>query len=520
MAHNESLRTVLEETLQNLRITLKANDANSRIFLDARFVDEAHTTSIQIDELESLVAKVSPPALHERDALEEIVKFLHDKKPVRDRRVAKEHPLINGRDGKLLLLTKRYEAKGTAPTTNNAGQSSKLFRLYDNIEKGTVVARLYPPQKGTDGLDIFGRSAKAQDGKPATIKLDATLSLQEADAESGYQPIVAEVSGYLSVDSNQLTIKTELKIPGDVDIGTGDIDFVGSVTIPGSVNQGFHVSAYGNISIGGDVLRTAVYSRDGSITVKGNIVGNAVNTVFASSNISSQMVDDISKRRRVQVEAKGSVSANILDSVVLEASGSIEAEKEIRTSFIRTKDSVRCPRGQVAGGSLYAVTGVEARSLGSRSGATTKIYVCSDIESSTEFATLEADLRKIAKAKELLLLYLGPFADLQKELSTLSESHQNKINDLRQKLGSLDVTEKELTAKKAVIEATEVKSSTFRVSVHDHMYVGVEIIAGEHVFAPDTELKGPVTIEYDAATGKFTRGKFIALPVIADTAHA
>ena len=40
-------------------------------------------------------------------------------------------------------------------------------------------------------------------------------------------------------------------VPGDVDFSTGNIDFIGSVKVMGSVRNGFSVKAEGNVEIMG-----------------------------------------------------------------------------------------------------------------------------------------------------------------------------------------------------------------------------------------------------------------------------
>ena len=51
----------------------------------------------------------------------------------------------------------------------------------------------------------------------------------------------------------KVTVETVLVIPGDVNASTGNVNGLGTVIIKGNVEDGFEVSAQGNIEVNGFV---------------------------------------------------------------------------------------------------------------------------------------------------------------------------------------------------------------------------------------------------------------------------
>ena len=70
--------------------------------------------------------------------------------------------------------------------------------------------------------------------------------------------MIAARSGHLEFANNAFHVRPVLEIKGDVDYGTGNIDFNGDVHIFGDVREGFDVRATGTIIINGLVEAATV----------------------------------------------------------------------------------------------------------------------------------------------------------------------------------------------------------------------------------------------------------------------
>ena len=60
------------------------------------------------------------------------------------------------------------------------------------------------------------------------------------------------------------------EVDGDVDVSIGNISFVGSIIVRGTIRSGFKVEAEGDIEVWGNVEAATVQSQ-GNVIIRGNI---------------------------------------------------------------------------------------------------------------------------------------------------------------------------------------------------------------------------------------------------------
>ena len=78
------------------------------------------------------------------------------------------------------------------------------------------------------------------------------MSLVRVKSDDG-KTYYAQLDGKVEYRNYDLNVSNVYSVSGDLDIGTGSIDFNGDVTISGGVHSGVTVHAMGNIFIGGYV---------------------------------------------------------------------------------------------------------------------------------------------------------------------------------------------------------------------------------------------------------------------------
>src|SRR5690606_15317621 len=122
-------------------------------------------------------------------------------------------------------------------------------------------------------------------------------------------------------------------VPGDVDFSTGNIDFIGSVKVMGSVRNGFSVKAAGNVEIMGR-LEGGFINTGGNIVVKEGIVGQG----------------------KGNIKAGGSVYARFLENAQVEARKDVLVGDSIMHSTVRAggKIVVNGKKGKIVGGLCFA----------------------------------------------------------------------------------------------------------------------------------------------------------------------
>lgn len=419
--------------------------------------------------------------------IDDIADKLSKGESIKERRIAKGSPPEPGSSGKLLLLVKPFTGKGEHGGQNDAASRHNLndLHLFDNIQKGNVVARIYPPKNGKNGRDVLGKEISAAAGQPIKVQIDKTLKI-EATTEQGekFDKVVAEVDGLLIHKGSDLVISEVLEIRDDLDLKFGNIDFIGSVKIKGDVAPGLNIRAKKGIEISGGVRGGIVESSGGDINLKGFLFCGEQGRVVGGRN----------------------VYLNVVQEARVEALGDVHLAKEAIESTLRAGASILGPKAQIVGGTSFAVCGVEARVVGSSSGTKTVIHLCSNVEGSADYAKLMADIANHERAAELLTLHLGPYAKDPSRIHGLNaklKDHMTKLhvklNAVMHGLGSLRAKQKE-----ALVGAQMNKS--VRVNYHQTLHSGVVITVGEKVFAPTEDLKGPGTIEYLAEKQEFLIG--------------
>ena len=470
---------------------------------------------LNVSDLTDLLKKHVPEKMLAPEILKSITHDLNECRPPEVRRISQGQPAIPGRDGKTLLLIKKFESRGPG---SREQVDPRYARRFDNIEPGMIIGRVYPPTAGTDGIDALGQKISAPAGVPKEAKFDQTIAARPADNGHHFLTLVANGYGYLEAQGDQLSIKGELVIPSDIDFRVGDVDFVGSIIVKGSVMKGFHVFARGNITVDHDVIGGKLRSLTGSITVKGDIIGDVTDVVTAADQ-STGMVSRLSKLHALpdQIIAAGSVQAYLVEDSSISAGKDIIITKEARASMLHARRRLLIPEGHIVSGHVSAVCGVEAKSIGSVAGARTSILLCSDIECSSHFADLRCQIRAHDTVERITELFLGPYVENPALIKSLHPLKQKQVEKTRQKLMKIKESKKSLLEERQKLLAQGSYNRTLRVNYQEAIYQGTEIIVGDNLFRISQDSKGPGTLEFQMETQQYILGEL--KPLECDEKH-
>lgn len=138
-----------------------------------------------------------------------------------------------------------------------------------NIESGKVLAEIIPEKKGEDGKNIKGDIIKRKTIKSRPIKAGEGCRIDGNN-------IIATRSGRPSSKNGVLSVNNVYNIQ-DVDMKSGNINFIGDVEINGTVGQGMTVKAGNSLVIRKDVDNARVLA-GGEINVSGNIIHSDIRT--------------------------------------------------------------------------------------------------------------------------------------------------------------------------------------------------------------------------------------------------
>lgn len=152
--------------------------------------------------------------------------------------IAAGYPAVHGTDGRVMLTVDLEEDRKPLEKADGKVDYKDLVRLR-NVLKGKLIAKIIPAQPGKLGMTVTGDELAFKAGKEAHFKIGKNV-LIDNDGTSMY----AAIDGLVTLtDNGKINVFPVYEVNGDVDYGTGNIDFVGTVVIRGNVLSGFTVKS-------------------------------------------------------------------------------------------------------------------------------------------------------------------------------------------------------------------------------------------------------------------------------------
>jgi len=335
--------------------------------------------------------------------------------------VAEGKPAQNGRDGYIdykVRIDKKVEFK-----EDETGRIDFLQRdLVENVVQGQVLAELVPAQRGQDGRDLFNKITPAKNGNPVTIKPGPGTMLSDDGKR-----LLAEKNGQVLYRGGILSVHDMFTINGDVGIATGNITFLGSIMVTGSIEDNMHVKAAGTIEVAGTIQKAFVEA-EGDIIVRQGIIG----------------------RDNAQVESTaGSVYGKFLQNATCMAEADVVMGENIMHSRVYAGGNVICngKRAQLVGGEIITGGVVRVKSLGAMAATPTHVIAGVNpraMQQMKQIAQIEKQLRdKIAQAEVNLKTLQqqkaaapDAFGEAKEEQLVKTQAFKDKLEErLREALG-------------------------------------------------------------------------------------
>ncbi|MBU3111746.1 flagellar assembly protein A [Clostridium lacusfryxellense] len=141
----------------------------------------------------------------------------------------------------------------------------KAIGTVDGVEEGQVLAILHPGENGEDGIDIAGSKIVTKVAKRILLCVGEGCRLEDKFK------VIATSEGRPSSKGSTFFVYKTHKIEGDVELKTGNIQFVGDIVVNGSVREGMKVEAGNSILISKNVAEAEIIA-SGDIIIKGNVI--------------------------------------------------------------------------------------------------------------------------------------------------------------------------------------------------------------------------------------------------------
>jgi uncharacterized protein (DUF342 family) len=320
--------------------------------------------------------------------------------------------------------------------------------------EGQVLARKIPAAFGESGRTVTGKLLPARDGADTRLEAGRNVRLSEDECSA-----IAEINGQVVISAGKLNVEPIFTVPGDVNLKTGNILFLGTVIVKGNVEDGFSVKAAGNIEIMGSVGRCNL-DAEGEIIVHQGIAGKTSGKIISGKSVWSKFIENAD----------------------VEAGDLVVVSDGIINSRIIANRKIICKgkRASIVGGHCMAAEEIDAKALGSIAGSETILEVGYDPKSKENLDRLDTRFQDLEKQLDELNLNLGTLENLKKAKAKLPDDKQQYYDEL--------VTRKQALAaeiKGVTTEIDEIKEYlgqlkfNGKVSSSGTVFPGVRIIIKE-----------------------------------------
>ncbi|MCA0969114.1 FapA family protein [Halobacillus litoralis] len=354
---------------------------------------------------------------------------------------------IHGKDGKVI-----FDKEVNFEVEEQEKASFRDIITIPSVEEGERIAAIEPPTNGKAGTNVHGEEIPPKPGKPAQLRAGKNTTFKRAD-----DAFYASINGQLSTDERSLQVQPLFEVNGDLDLRTGNLDFVGSIIINGNVPTGFRVFAQGDITIYGMV--------EGATIVAGGSV---------------HISEGISGLGKAVIQSGQDVRVGYINQATVEAGQDLFVENSILHSDVVAHHSVYCQRGHIIGGTTSAGLHIEARDIGNRMYTPTGLSLGVNKKVEEKQSKFSLLLKRKEEDKRKLIL-IGEKLD-QKERSDGELSPKERVTRLRQKnsLQSVDAEIEELSTLLEEMNASIGDLAEAKVMVNGKLYGHVHIGFGKY----------------------------------------
>ena len=310
----------------------------------------------------------------------------------------------------------------------NGSVDYKKLNNIQSVKEGEVISTITLAVPGENGMTITGKpypcTIKGTDvpipgGRNTVLTEDRTL-------------LISQRTGHVTFANGKFQVDPILKINGNIDNSTGNLDYDGDILITGDVRNGFSVKATENIDIRGSV-EGAQITAQGSITIASGMSGNGRGVLTSDSD----------------------VKCRYLEHCTVSAGGNVYAESIINSKIESGQDIlVTSGMGVIIGGSLLASNSINARIIGSKvRRLITELIIANvpkNVEESSRLSRELEQLRHNMTEVRKNIIYLE---------TTQRPDKQQLLDSLKQATTYLNLREQEITSRLDEIAAVDREQS-------------------------------------------------------------
>lgn len=311
---------------------------------------------------------------------------------------------VDGHDAYMVYNFETDRSKIRAKEAANGQVDFKELNLIQNVVEGQPLAQKTLPEQGKAGKTLFGNYLEAKNGRDINIPIGKNVKV-----DTDGRTVIAEINGQVLLLNGKICVEPVMEVDG-VNVKTGNITFLGTVVVKGSVEDGFDIKASGNIEVSGTVGKCHLES-DSDIIVSSGVIGKNEGEIICGGSLWAKFIQNT----KVQVEENVIVTDSIMNS-------DISAQKKI---ILQGK------RAQITGGHLFATEYVLAKNIGSNGGGTeTVIEVGYDPKAKHRLEELIEMQNNNVKRLEEIELDIATLENMKKVRRTIPKEKEENLQRL------------------------------------------------------------------------------------------
>lgn len=386
---------------------------------------------------------------------------------------------VDGQNGEIHY---QYEANRSAKPKEREDGTVNFWELdiLQNVHKGDLLCTIQKATDGEAGMNVLGETVPAKPGKNVQVPFGKNVTFNEDKTE-----IHAGMDGNLIIGNNQITVDPVFRVNGDVDGTTGNIDFIGSVIITGTVRSGFKVKAAEDVTIHGMVEGASVEA-GGKVVIAGGVFGNLKDKIICKGDLKCKFVENVT------IRCEGNITCEYMANSDVMCEGEIELVGN---------------RALLVGGNYIVLKHVKAKNIGSETGAKTHIQLGSYGHTLEEKTKLENQFKEAVNNENKLLQIINYLNELKKNQGWLPEDKEDMLKKSIQTKTKILLEKSTINRQLEAIKATINYEGKQSLTCSNTLYRGTKITIKNAIFIAEEDYVHK-TFFYDEQQGKIVAGGF------------
>jgi hypothetical protein len=353
-----------------------------------------------------------------------------------------------------------YFKKGYYIDATTRAVDYRRHAAQSSVKTNQLLAILHAAVEGQPGKTVRGKTIPVAAARQAWLVAGNNVHKNEAGDQ-----FFASVDGRVRLEGDYVHVDAVLRIAGDVDLKSGNIDHPGAVEVEGHVRQGSSIRATGSVTVGGEIHNADIVC-GGDLIVGDGLLG-----------------------AKCRVRVAGALQARIINLADIECEGDMVVEKEIDNPRIRCRGSVTVRDGRIFGGETTALAGIFAREVGSHSQGTTVLSAGLDYALAKRLAQQTGQIHACDLEMQAVEERRDRYSDREKGLTA---KERVAATELEFELEELKERKRALEQEASAILADSKQRSLPNIEVRDVLFRGVTLRLGDCEAMVNRDVKGPL----------------------------